>query len=594
MKKLLYNTSLAILGMILATVLSSCSEDYLNVSPIGSVTQETSENEEGVRRLLNGAYNLLNECGTTGGGYSASRNRLGTIVSDEAYLGTTGTSSYEHFNFSPTQGAFNSAWSFNYSAIQRANEVLRVLNQAEDNISENVAQQYRAEARFLRGLYHLRVKLLFGNIPYIDETISYNNGNYNVSNDSLAWPKIEEDFQYASENLNETKADPGRANSWAAKAYLAKTYMFQAKFNEAQPLLSDIINNGVTSSGEPYDLYEQYQWNFDYAHRNGPGSVFAVQPSVQPSTSLAGNCGAPGNGPYGGSASAWGWTQPSHDFANRFQTDEDNGLPLIETYHETPIKTSLGVPSSESFTPYQGTLDPRIDWSLTRRGIPLLDRGINPGQAWIRNHVRGGGTFSTMKHISWAANPENQNGQYYNYPLKLIRFADVLLWAAEVEVEIGSLSKAQMYVNRVRERAANPDGFVKKYQDPSQPQAGFSDEPAANYVIGLYPDGHFESEGQDWAREAVRFERVLELGLEHHRYFDLKRYDLVNDGYMANTLNTFIDRTAQVPVLNKPLFENGNFEKGKNERYPIPQRQIDLSVDPETGEPKLIQNPGYQ
>src|SRR5699024_6624263 len=133
------------------------SEDYLNVSPKGSVNQETLANEEGVQRLLNSTYNLLNECGTTGGGYSASRNRLGTIVSDEAYLGTTGTSSYEHFNFNPTQGGFNGAWSFNYSAIQRANEVLRVLNLAEDNVSEDVAQQIRAEARFLRGLYHLRV-----------------------------------------------------------------------------------------------------------------------------------------------------------------------------------------------------------------------------------------------------------------------------------------------------------------------------------------------------------------------------------------------------------------------------------------------------
>jgi hypothetical protein len=102
----------------------------------------------------------------------------------------------------------------------------------------------------------------------------------------------------------------------------------------------------------------------------------------------------------------------------------------------------------------------------------------------------------------------------------MIRFADVLLWAAECEVEIGSLAQAEVYVNQIRARAADPAGWVYKYLDASNPMGGYSTTPAANYQIGLYT-GQFAANGQAYAREAVRFERRLELACEYHRWFDL-------------------------------------------------------------------------
>jgi hypothetical protein len=156
-----------------------------------------------------------------------------------------------------------------------------------------------------------------------------------------------------------------------------------------------------------------------------------------------------------------------------------------------------------------------------------------------------------------------------------IRFADVLLMAAECEVEAGSLETARQYVNRVRARAANPDGFLHTYIDNSNPLAGFSSTPAANYKVGLYTTPWTD---QDYARKAVRFERRLELGEEGHRHFDLVRYgdaDVVINAYLEKE-KSFITHLNGV-----------TFKKGVNEYFPIPQTEIDKSHG------ALTQNPGY-
>lgn len=184
--------------------------------------------------------------------------------------------------------------------------------------------------------------------------------------------------------------------------------------------------------------------------------------------------------------------------------------------------------------------------------------------------------------------PESFHSKINTY--NLIRFADVLLWAAEVEVEVGSLLQAEAYVNRVRARAANPSTWVKKYIDNSDPLKGVTNELAANYKVGLYA-GEFQAKGKSFAREAVRFERKLELGMEHHRFFDLQRYDLTEKGYMAKTLNAYIEHEVNVPDFDHYYMVGAKFTEGKNEFYPIPLEQIDLSAS--EGGVTLKQNPNY-
>lgn len=571
----------------------ACNDEFLEIDPYGSVSETTLSNIDGLNKLLIGAYALVDGGGASGGGFRSGINYL-RGGADDSTLGTeTGPSSYDSYMADPSDSYIHGAWRFWYAAVGRANDVLQLLPTVEDASAEELLQ-IEAEARFLRGTFYTYLKLLFGNVPLIDETVTYGEGNYFVPNNAEVFPFIEADFKFAIDNLTATKRQVGRANSWAAKAFLAKIYMHQNKFSAAKTLLEDVITNGVTSNGLKYDLLDEYNHNFINRTRNGSESVFAMQMTVvDGGGSGTGNPWAHYDGTYGGPATCcYGWNQPTFDFVDAFQTDPESGLPLLDSYRSTPLPDDNGIGSDEAFTPYQGTLDPRLDWNVGRRGIPYRDWGVHPGNAWVRNQFVGG-PYNVIKNIpeqATASSDQASGGGYSNNPLSIIRFADVLLWAAECEIEIGSLQAAEDYVNLVRGRAANPDGFVKKYIDPANPLAGFSDEPAANYKVGLY-DGHFESNGQTYARKAVRFERRLELGLEHHRFFDMVRWD-GNDFNMAEHLNAYMANEGK--KYSNPLnnYLKGQFVSPKDKYLPIPLEQIDLSVTPD-GESVLSQNPGY-
>lgn len=591
-KTLLYATGL---GLILTT--NSCKEEYLEIGALGSTSEATLANKAGLNGLLTGAYSLLDGWGVPNTTYyfiGVSNWIFGGVTSDDAHTGTQASAlppmeAVESYNYDPTQTPFNNKWVVLYAGVQRANDVLRVLAKTNDPaLSAEEAKQIKAEATFLRAVYHLEAAKMWENIPYLDESISYANDNYKVANTTSAWSKIEADFKFAADNLSGTKAEVGRANTWAAKAFLAKTYMFQDKYTEAKTVLEDVIANGVTSSGAKYALVN-YADNFNPSKKNGPESVFAVQMSIAESFQN-GNYGDALNFPMGGPATCCGAYQPSFSLVNSFKTDTETGLPLIDSFNSSDVKNDQGIESSTPFTPYAGTLDSRLDWTVGRRGIPYLDWGLHPGKAWIRVQSVAG-PYSPIKSIYYqaAAATTSSSSRWTSNNYTMIRFADVLLWAAEAEVEVGSLAKAQEYVNRVRSRAANPAGWVKKYVDNTAPLKGVTNEPAANYKVGLYTT-EFTAKGKEFAREAVRFERKIEFGMEGHRYFDLRRWDN-GTGYMANVLNAYVQHETTIPGYDFTYMKGATFKKGKTELYPIPQAQIDLSVV--NGQPVLKQNPNY-
>jgi len=586
MKKFRYKYSLPMLISTLVLVYA-CSKNFTDIVPAGSISPSVLANKNGVSGLLVGAYAMLD--GSSGAGNSngnwanASSNWVyGSVIGDDARKGSDpgdqpAITPLENWNANAANTYLNDVWSARFDGVQRANDVLRTMRLATDMTTEDTVQA-AAEARFLRGHYHFDLKKIFGKIPFVDEGITYSLNNWRVSNSADAWPLIEADFQYAYDNLPETQSQIGRANKWAAAAFLAKAYMFQKKYAAALPILNAIMTNGKTSGGAKYALTANFADNFNPAKKNSAESVFAVQSSINDGSG-AGNAN-PGdvlNFPYGGGpGTCCGFFQPSISLVNAYKVD-GNGLPLFTTYNNSDLKNDQGISSDAPYTADNTTpVDPRLDWSVGRRGIPYLDWGLMPGQSWIRNQGSAG-PFIAIKNVYYKSQEgvltdnSSWTSGYTANNVNLIRYADVLLWAAECEVEVGSLDNAQALVNQVRNRNTAPSTWVQGS--------------VANYKIGLYPAGTFTTQGQAYARTAVRFERRLELAMEGHRFFDLARYE---PGVAATELNAF---AAHELASGYTLKVGAVFTAGKNEVLPIPQQQIDLSsVD---GSPTLSQNPGY-
>ncbi len=572
--------------LAIAIIVYACSKSFLDITPPGTLNPEVVANKAGVEGLLIGAYSLLDGIG---GGVGSTQNWeaaasnwiYGSIGGGDAHKGSDPgdqnlITPIETWQVNPANDYLNVVWSPRFDGVQRCNETIRIMRQATDMAPEDTIE-VTAEARFLRGHYYFELKKMFGNVPWIDETVSYTAGNFLIPNNTDIFPNIEADFSYAYQNLPETQADLGRANKWAAACYLAKTYLFEKKFSDARTLLTTIVASGKTAGDVKYALVPHFYDLFNAETDINSESVFSVQNSV--------NDGAGGenadkgdilNYPYGGPFNTCcGFFQPSYSLVNAYKVDA-NGLPFLDdSYNNTNLKNDEGIASSAPYTPDNTTpVDPRLDWTVGRRGIPYLDWGICPGADWIRNQASAGPYIG--KKISFRRSQvgslTDNSGWISNYTAintPLIRYADVLLWAAEAEIEGGgSPEQARDYVNQVRGRAADPAGFVQ-----SSP---------ANYKIGLYPAGSFDN--ADYARKAIYFERKLELAMEGHRFFDISRWEIAD-----HELNAVI--YPREIASGYALDVGAHWTAGKNEYLPIPQTQIDRSSS--GGQSVLAQNPGY-
>lgn len=188
----------------------------------------------------------------------------------------------------------------------------------------------------------------------------------------------------------------------------------------------------------------------------------------------------------------------------------------------------------ESFEPDTVTpVDPRLDWVVGRRGIPYHDWGLHPGKSWIRDQASAG-PYNQKKLVVLKSQLEkytyNNTAKFNAMNFNIIRYAQILLWAAECEVEVGSPEKARAYVNMIRERAK--DGSYVRMG----PDAPFGNgKYAANYKVGTYKDS-WQGKSKDWLREHVRFEERLELALEGHFYGTLPTRNVIDPTFFTGIL----------------------------------------------------------
>lgn len=585
MKKLYFKISLMV---ILGIAISSCKDEFLEEFPKGVVLFDTLADEAGADLLLIGAYSVIDgysQGGPGGNGSASATNWVwGDVPSDDMHRGdqTGGWSAInliERYEVDSTNPWLEGLWSANYDGVARANDVLKVLRIAVDEIPADKAKQIEAEARWLRAWYHFQLRTKIERIPYITEDIE---DPSQIPNDREIWDDIEADLQWGIDNnMNANPSEVGRASLWAAKALKARVHMFQNEFDLAKPLLNDIIDNG------PFQLMDHFYDNHDEEKQNNAESIFEVQYTVDDGAGIH-NAGADHRTLFPRGADVGlccAYSAPSFDLFNAFKVDA-NGLPLLDTFQDNLLLEDYGLLDTETFTPTNELLDPRVDWTIARRGIPFLDWGPMSGGDWMLDQA-GMGPFLNKKNMFYKRNfriisiptPIWSAGLNANN-WRLFRLGHIILWRAEVAAEENDLGTAMDLVNDIRRRAQD-DIVMGKISNTSfasgDPIVIDENAPAANYLLGLYttfPD-------QDYARKAVRHETRLEFALEGMRFPDLVRW-----GIDDQVINDYL--TTELAGGRMNWIQGASYTAGQDDHWPIPLSQIDLRPD------ILTQDPNHQ
>ena len=546
------------------SLLAACSflfagcSDFLDMNPNGILDEESVSGVEQLDKLVISAYSMLGN-----DHYDIPFNLwpYGNVRSDDAYKGGRDESDIQDFHFYETSsnitanfGEPDGLWYNCYIAISRANNALRSLNNVSEQDFPNKKIRI-GECRFIRGHFYFLLKVLFKSIPYIDETVAIEDygtiSNIALSNAEL-WQKIADDFKAAYDNLPESQGtDVGRANKYSAAAYLAKTYLYKAyrqdeKHNVTEINAEDLkqvltFSNEVMSSD--YGLEDDFAYNFlPGSYENGKESLFAIQHSTDDGT-LYGrlNFSDALNVPMKFSGSC-DFQKPSQNLVNAYKTV--NGLPEFSDYNKADYNANTD------------KVDPRLYHTVALPGVPYkYDKKNIFDESWTRNKAVYV-VYSSLKENVALNDPSSVLIDPFRANTKnkiVIRYADVVLMRAEALIELDREKEALPLINEIRERAKKSTGLI---------------DYAENVDIALYVDNVNCNWTKPYAREALRWERRLELAMESQRFFDLVRW-----GIADSVINTFYKEEAP----KRTYYEDAHFEKNRAEYVPIPQQQINFS-----------------
>ena len=383
-------------------------------------------------------------------------------------------------------------WQYMYEGINRANYMV----ENSDKMDFPRKNELYGEVHFLRAFFYFELTKFFGDVPLFTTSrlTAGDSATFDRSPQSEVYALIESDLQAAISALPLEKSTNGRATSLTAHALLGKVYLYQDKFDEAASILEPLI--GL------YSLPADPQSTFLKGGENGPESVYEIQHTKESNwwdwgyvpQGTEGNFGVIHHGIRGYSgplySSGWSFNVPTQD--------------LVDAYAAGDKRKDVAVLDIEA-------------WATST------------GAKYTTGYEHTG--YFNNKYIPRAGESQAQQELNYETNYRAIRYADVLLMAAEANNRASSpnVSKAQNYLNQVRARA---------YGNSSNASS---------------------STGTTLTQE-IWDERRLELAGEGSRFFDL-----VRTGQAASVISGFV--------------------AGKHELFPIPQTEIDVS--------NLTQNPGY-
>ncbi|MDG2154289.1 MAG: RagB/SusD family nutrient uptake outer membrane protein [Crocinitomicaceae bacterium] len=479
MKKTVKNSFL-VLSVFACTLFTGC-EKFLNVTP--PFTQDAEnyfQTPADYEMALTGAYDLLQS--TFMNVWISEIASDNTIAGGESVNDSQGLHQLDDMTHGGVNNELRNVMRWMYSGITRCNFIM----ENKDNIDFTGKDKIIAEAKFLRAFYYFELVKFFGDVPLvIDQRI----GAEEVTQIERApkadvYAQIESDLTSAIPQLDLISLVKGRASKGAAQSLLGKVYLYQNKFSEAATTFDEVINSGV------YALINDYSQLFSVASENNSETVFDVQYT-----------GAEGGG-YGCLVCLEGNAGPGFQGIRQYVgpvygDGNSYNLPTQDLY--------------DAFSSFDG-----------RRGVTILDieafiaEQDNPDLISYAIGAGGHTGYYNNKYIKRQGEiglPDNDLTSPVNY--RVIRYADVLLMAAEAHFQAGSGGAAQGYFNEIRVRAG----------------------------VQPFPISSIED---------IYNERRLELACEGHRFFDL-----VRTGQAEQHIDGFV--------------------VGKHELFPIPQLEIDLA-----------------
>jgi starch-binding outer membrane protein, SusD/RagB family len=494
MKKYFNRITIVLLSII---GLAAC-EDFLEREPLGRYTTDTYPTG-GLTQYVYGMYSELRTWGVHGFPFVG----IVSITSDDADKGSTPADApaqleFDNFTVVPTNGLVREFYTGHYTAINKANVVLNEADSllAAGAVSQDDFNQSTAEARFVRGYLYFNLVRTFGGVPKVDALVT-DQGEFNIPRASAEeiYALIISDLQYAETNLP-VSWDPafiGRPRKTSAQGMLAKVYAYQENWALALQYAQNVINSGQ------HDLSTPYATIFTEEGENTKESLFEIQNIRNESYNFGSDYarvqGVRGSGDWD---FGWGFNSPSPELDNAYEAND-------------PREEVTILRAGES-TPYGETLPASLP---------------NP---------RYNQKVYTNPTYRLAAN--DRQGDWVN--IRILRYADVVLLAAESANELNQTDLALQYLEMVRARARGANAAILPRVTET------------NQVL---------------LRDRIRHERRIELAMEHERFFDLVRWGIAEE------------------VLHAA--GKTNFTPGKHELMPIPQDEIDKSNG------VLTQNPGY-
>lgn len=562
--------------------LTGCQEEFLDVNPKGVLTESQLTEPDKLDGFVTAAYAFMPRTHA----FATYNPFIASLRSDDAYKGGGGlndqTPWYQMEVFSLVNASIgnnDNAWFRAFMGISRVNTAIRAIQKIEESEYPNKKERL-GEMRFLRGWIYFKIKRRWKWVPYIDETVSdeditqISNHPDDMSNDLPLWQKILEDFKFAVENLPPVQQDVGRANQYAAKAYMAKTLLWMAypqdnnhqvtgldeeRLSDALIQVNDIINSGK------YSLASDFANNFMLEYDNAsPESIWELQFTIDDGTPR-GNLNE-GNGltapwwnPY---FSCCDFHKASYNLVNAFQVNS-NGLPSFDNFNSAELKDNYEKYFQEK------TFDPRLGHTVAIPGFPWKYQEI----AYDSTGSRDPGIYGYMNSLKENVRTDSPGlwDEFWMYNSKNqieVRYDEVLLWKAEILIQLGRQNEALPIINQIRERAANSIDKLK-LPDGSYP---------TNYKISSYVDGANIDWNKETAWKALIWEKRLELAMEGRRFYDLVRW-----GIAADVLNEYFEKETQ----RHPWLKQAYFTKGRDEYLPIPQEQMNWAKG------IYVQNPGY-